>query len=104
LRRNGATPAREKSASPRRTTIQALRDGLRAYNQYRGEESVAKAVAMDEDTACIDFRGPFCHTCGVYDYFEDLIYELQARGVTTSIRGWTELDEETYRVRFDVTR
>ena len=77
--------------------------GLRAYNRYRGVEAIAHAVTMDADTACIEFRGSFCHTCGVYDYFEDLVYEFQAHGVTTCIRGWTQLDQETYRVRYDVT-
>ena len=59
---------------------------------------------MDADVAYIEFRGPFCDTCGVYDYCEDLVYELKARGVTMCIREWTKLDAETYRVRFDITR
>jgi hypothetical protein len=95
---------RSRRAPPKDVTIQTMREGLRAFNRYRGAESVANAVAMDADSACIEFRGPYCHTCGVYDYFEDLVYELQACGVTTRIRGWTKLDEETYRVHFDVIR
>lgn len=26
----------------------------------------------------MEFSGPFCETCGVYDWFEDLKYELEA--------------------------
>ena len=50
----------------------------------------------DDNAICIEFRGRFCHMCGVFDYFEDSVYGLKAWGITASIRGWTKLDDETY--------
>ena len=29
-----------------------------------------------------------CYTCGVYDYFEDLVYELEDLGVKSKIKDY----------------
>lgn len=48
------------------------------YNKYRSPEAKAKLVEIRKDRLTIDFEGTFCQTCGVYDYLEDFIYELQS--------------------------
>ena len=47
------------------------------FNRYRSPEAVAKIVEVDEDQATIEFSGPFCASCGVEDYFDDLRIELE---------------------------
>ncbi|MEM4609926.1 MAG: hypothetical protein QW190_03480 [Thermoproteota archaeon] len=48
------------------------------YNKYRSPEAKARLVEIRKDRLTIDFEGTFCQTCGVYDYLEDFIYELQS--------------------------
>ena len=47
------------------------------YNRYRSPETTAKLIAIEKDGFIIDFEGFFCTSCGVTDYFEDFIYELE---------------------------
>lgn len=47
------------------------------YNKYHSPEARAKLVEINEKCFIVDFEGVFCSSCGVYDYFEDLIYELK---------------------------
>ena len=47
------------------------------FNKYRSPEAVAKIVEISEDNITIEFSGPFCASCGVEDYFDDLRIELE---------------------------
>ena len=48
------------------------------------------------------FSGSFCHTCGYYDYFEDLLYLLlDDYGLETEIKEIRQEDERDY-VRYQV--
>ncbi|MEM3713998.1 MAG: hypothetical protein QXF82_03510 [Nitrososphaeria archaeon] len=49
----------------------------------------------------LDFEGFFCRTCGVYDYLEDFIYELQRFvDVNVEIVSFKEYKPETIRVKY----
>ena len=50
---------------------------IEVYNRYRSPEATAKLVVVEKDGFVIDFEGSFCNSCGVIDYFEDFIYELE---------------------------
>ena len=50
---------------------------IEVYNKYRSPEATAKLVTIDKDGFVIDFDGSFCTSCGIRDYFEDFIYELE---------------------------
>jgi len=47
------------------------------YNRYRSAEATAKLIGIKKDGFIIEFKGPFCQSCGVNDYFEDFIHELE---------------------------
>jgi hypothetical protein len=47
------------------------------FNKYRSPEAVAKIVEADENQAKLEFSGPFCVSCGVEDYFDDLRIALE---------------------------
>jgi len=51
---------------------------LENYNKYRSPEVNARLLSIkgDDSKFTVSFSGPFCRTCGLYDYFEDLVYEL----------------------------
>ena len=50
---------------------------IQVYNRYRSPETTAKLVSIENDGFILDFEGSFCTSCGVRDYFEDFIYELE---------------------------
>jgi hypothetical protein len=55
----------------------AVLRAIEVYNRYRSPEATAKLVALEKDGFILDFEGSFCISCGVRDYFEDFIYELE---------------------------
>ena len=50
---------------------------IEEYNKYRSPEVTAKLVEIKKHSFIIVFDGPFCSSCGVQDYIEDFIYELE---------------------------
>ena len=49
-----------------------LKKAITQYNKYRSPEVTATVLSMNEKLFEIQFIGPFCRTCGFYDYFDDL--------------------------------
>ena len=79
---------------------------IREYNDYRGSMATAELAAVGDGTFAVRFEGPFCRMCCDYDYFEDLIYDLDDRGIDPDSVEITEIDYEggeSYRVAYAVT-
>jgi len=55
-----------------------IENALENYNKYRSPEVNARLLTIkgDDGKFTISFTGPLCRTCSLYDYFEDLFYEL----------------------------
>jgi hypothetical protein len=77
---------------------------IEVYNRYRSPEATAKLVGIKKDGFIIEFKGPFCRSCGVNDYFEDFIHELE--DISSAFRVEVEATEpagpQSYRVRYGV--
>jgi len=72
------------------------------YNRYRSPEAKAKLLELKEDIFTLKFEGPFCHSCGVQDYFEDFIHELETINAAVKVKIQTieQTSPESYMVRF----
>ncbi|MCS7116196.1 MAG: hypothetical protein NZ896_01850 [Nitrososphaerales archaeon] len=71
------------------------------FNKYRSPEATARLVKMGRKELILEFEGPFCISCGVYDYFEDFIHELKKfSDIGIKISDFKELKPYTIRVRY----
>lgn len=79
---------------------------IEEYNKYRSPEAKAKPVKISEKELVLDFEGSFCRrTCGVADYLEDFIYELQRLvNVKMRIESFWEHRRETIRVKYVIEK
>lgn len=62
-----------------------IEKAAREYNKYRSPEVTANIVLVDEKSIKIEFTGPYCVTCGFYDYFDDFRYTLEDLGIKSSM-------------------
>lgn len=80
-----------------------LTEAMETYNEYRSPMATAALVESADDSFVVRFEGPFCRMCCDYDYFEDLIYELQEFDVDSSSVAVADISytgNETYVVEF----
>jgi len=56
--------------------VRKVKESLVDFNRYHIPEVEVKLTEMDEDYFMVRFKGSFCKTCGFYDYFDDLMYNL----------------------------
>ncbi len=77
---------------------------IEVYNRYRSPEATAKLIRMEKDGFIIEFEGPFCQSCGVRDYFEDFIYELEnvSRSLRVEVKETEPSGPQSFRVRYGV--
>ena len=77
---------------------------IEVYNRYRSPEATAKLVGVEKDGFIIEFEGPFCMSCGVRDYFEDFIHELEdiSRDFSVEVKATEASGPQSFRVRYDV--
>ena len=77
---------------------------IEVYNRYRSPETKATLVSIKNDSFILEFEGSFCKTCGVRDYFEDFIYELETINSTIRLEiGETEPSgPQSFRVQYRI--
>jgi hypothetical protein len=77
---------------------------IEVYNRYRSPEATAKLIGMEKDGFIIEFEGPFCQSCGVNDYFEDFIHELEdmSRSLRVEVKETEPAGPQSFRVRYAV--
>ena len=62
-----------------------VEEAIELYNRYRSPEAVASLVDVKGSVVVIEFRGSFCHTCGVVDWIEDMKYVMEDLGLEAEI-------------------
>lgn len=85
--------------------IANIKDAIKQYNYYRSPEAIAKLIEISGNKIKVEFTGTsFCYSCGLYDWFDDLRYELMdfiKRNV--EITNIVALDdEEKFIVEFEI--
>ncbi|WP_290900185.1 GNAT family N-acetyltransferase [Ferroglobus sp.] len=63
----------------RYTPLLKLKEEIEKFNRYRSPEAHAELLEFEKRRAKVLFTGPFCVSCGIYDYFEDVIVDLNAK-------------------------
>jgi len=77
---------------------------IEVYNRYRSPGATAKLVGIEKKGFVIEFKGAFCLSCGVRDYFEDFIYELEdlSRNFRVEIKETEQAGPQSFRVQYVV--
>ena len=71
--------------------VSKVKDSLVDFNKYHVPEVEVELTEIQGDYFKVRFKGTFCKTCGFYDYFDDLKYNLiDIFGVKTEIRSIEE--------------
>jgi hypothetical protein len=75
---------------------------IEVYNRYRSPEATAKLIGIKTDGFIIEFKGPFCQSCGVNHYFEDFIHELEdiSGDVCVEVKATEPSGPQSFRVRY----
>jgi hypothetical protein len=74
---------------------------IERFNEIRRPEAVAELIELKGNNFLIKFSGHMCFTCGTYDYFEDLMYELCDLGVETKIKEFQNFGDY-FLVRYEI--
>jgi len=81
--------------------LEKIKKGVEKFNRYRSPEATASIVDIKGDKIEVKVNGPFCRTCGFYDYFDDLRIELESStGINFEIEDVNEESEDSYIVKF----
>ncbi len=81
----------------------AIIQAIASFNRLRNPEAVAEVITFDENELILRFTGTFCQTCGVLDYFEDVIFELDdSANIDLQILDFAQEEEDIFLVRYRV--
>ena len=69
----------------KRLVLENLEKALQEFNRYRSPEAIAQLISRTNRSFTIKFTGPYCTTCGFYDYFDDLKILLEDFGINSNI-------------------
>jgi len=76
---------------------------IEEYNRYRSPEATASLVEIGDGYVVVNLSGSFCISCGIYDWLDDLRYELQDyTGRIVEIADIERIDVDSFRVRYNI--
>lgn len=65
-----------------------IKSGIKSFNEIRSPEAKAKLLEFKGKKFFVKFFGHMCFTCGTYDYFDDLKFELENFKINCKIRNF----------------
>ncbi|MEM2955080.1 MAG: hypothetical protein QW625_03990 [Candidatus Nanoarchaeia archaeon] len=74
---------------------------IEEYNKCHSPEATAELKEIGKNFSVIKFFGPFCRSCGVYEWFEDFRIEIEEKiKFPVKIKEIREGKNESYVVKF----
>jgi hypothetical protein len=90
----------KKTNKSQQNLIKEIEKAVEEFNEYRSPEAVASIISIKDNEVKIKLSGPFCKTCGVYDYFDDLKIKLESfTGLNFKMEVVSENDD-SYIIKF----
>ena len=82
----------------------AIERAIANFNRLRSPEAHAEFIGFANNELYVRFSGTFCRTCGMLDYFEDLIFELDEKSpISLAVVDFEAEDDTTFQVRYRIT-
>ena len=79
--------------------VKKVKEAIKRFNEKYGAES--ELLKIDGDEIIVHVKGHICFTCGAYDYFEDLAFELSdVLGKEYAVAKEEQLEDGTYVVHY----
>lgn len=79
-----------------------LKKALETYNRYRSPLVTAKLLETGDDEFKVQFEGTFCRSCGMDEYFVDLVYELRSEGLEAELLGFHQIGTEKFVAKYKI--
>lgn len=88
---------------PSRGTKDSVEDAIKDFNLLRSPEATAELISRENDQLVVRMSGPFCATCGLYDWFDDLAWELKDKlGREVEVRSAKGVGDQSYIVTYSI--
>jgi len=91
-----------QKAGDNREILKTVLKGIEKFNDLRAPEARAQLVEFREGKILVRFSGQMCFSCGVFDYFEDLLYEIRDLGIKVEIKDFRRESEDCYLVLYKI--
>ena len=81
--------------------MEKYKKSIEEFNKYKSQTATAELISKNKDSVKVRFTGHFCKSCGFYDYFDDLKFNLEDNGINTEIKKVKEIEngaEVTFKI------
>ncbi|USS39989.1 hypothetical protein NF865_06440 [Thermococcus aggregans] len=82
--------------------MEKLKRAVGEFNRLHGSKAQAEIIETTNDEVVIEFRGSFCKTCGLFDYFDDIKWEAIEFGLHVEPVEILESEEDFEKGRYVV--
>ncbi|MGB9758802.1 MAG: N-glycosylase/DNA lyase [Thermoproteota archaeon] len=77
-----------------------LMRAIKDFQKFHGKEVVAETLDIEDGKISVLFGGNICNTCGIYDYFEDLLISLEKFSSSSWLIASVEDLQTSYKVTY----
>ena len=79
---------------------EAIQNAIEEYNKYRSPRATVKLLNYSKKEIEVEIKGTFCRSCGMEDYFIDLVYELEREGINAELLGFEKVEDERFTATY----
>lgn len=79
-----------------------LETTISEYNELRSPYAKAKLLEVKGSIIKVQFEGHFCESCCMDEYFLDLVYELEPKGIEIEFLGFHFVESETFIAKYRI--
>lgn len=80
-----------------------IEEAIDTYNKYRSPRATAQLLENSSEDLKVQIEGSFCRSCGMEDYFIDMVYELEEKGIEVEYEGFEEIGKEKFVARYSLS-
>ncbi len=78
-----------------------IQAAIESHNEYKEDIAEAELVELEKEELRVKFKGNFCMSCCMDEYFIDLVYELEDKGIETEFKDFQKLEEKSFVARYE---
>lgn len=78
----------------------SLQKAIEEYNKLRSPYATASLENMKEKYFQVEFEGHFCESCCMDEYFLDLVYELESKGLHVEFVEFRFIEGKRFLARY----
>ncbi len=78
-----------------------IESAIESYNEYKADIAKAELVEAGGQKIQVKFKGNFCLSCCMDEYFIDLVYKMKDMDIETELKDFHQVGDKSFVAEYE---